>query len=78
MNKLNDLEKEINFEKEEINVIAINAANAFVTTNEKMKNAEVKEFIDIYLDVLNLAQKEARIRNENYYKNFNKKNARYL
>lgn len=72
MPKANYMSKEINFEDEEINGIAINIANAFVTTNEKLKNASEKEFIDIYLNVLNLAQKEASKRNENYYENWNK------
>lgn len=35
--------------------LAQNAANAYVTTNEKLKQASVDEFLEVYLDVFTLA-----------------------
>ena len=35
--------------------LAKNAANAFVSTNESMKQAKPTEFIDLYLDVFKVA-----------------------
>ena len=35
--------------------LAENAAKAYVTTNEKLKQASVDEFLEVYLDVFTLA-----------------------
>ena len=35
--------------------LAQNAANAYVTRNEKLKQANVDEFLEVYLDVFTLA-----------------------
>ena len=47
--------------------LAKNAANAFVSTNESMKQANPTEFIDLYLDVFTVAYKkvEERIEDKN-------------
>ena len=46
--------------------LAKTAANAYVTTNEKLKQANVEEFLEVYLDVFKLAYSkvEKRISNK--------------
>lgn len=42
--------------------LAQNAANSYVSTNEKLKKANIEEFLDVYLDVFTLAYSKVKER----------------